>query len=196
MTDSPRSSRFPHVVATPAPQPSAVGWRPSFRSIYEAEFDYVWQTLRRLGVRPSDVEDVAHDVFVTVHRKLDDYDAFRPLRPWLFGIAFRVASDYRRTSRFKREVFDSEPERQDTAPIADMQFEAKEAHRLVMAALETINLDQRAVFILHELDGQTIPEVASALGEPLNTIYSRLRLARKAFVTAVTRMQQTPRVKS
>jgi len=173
-----------------------VGWRPSFRSIYEAEFDYVWQTLRRLGVRPSDVEDVAHDVFVTVHRKLDDYDAFRPLRPWLFGIAFRVASDYRRTSRFKREVFDSEPERQDTAPIADMQFEAKEAHRLVMAALETINLDQRAVFILHELDGQTIPEVASALGEPLNTIYSRLRLARKAFVTAVTRMQQTPRVKS
>jgi len=166
-------------------------WPPSFRSIYEAEFDYIWQTLRRLGVRPSDIEDVAHDVFVTVHRKLADYDTFRPLRPWLFGIAFRVASDYRRTARFKREVFDGETDREDVAPIADQQLETKEAHKLVMAALETINLDQRAVFILHELDGHTIPEVARALGEPLNTIYSRLRLARKAFITAVTRMQVT-----
>ena len=187
MTDLPPSSRIPGEAV--APKASAAGWGPSFRSIYEAEFDYVWQSLRRLGVRPSDVEDVAHDVFVTVHRKLSDYDPFRPIRPWLFGIAFRIASDYRRTSRFQREVFDSEPEREDPGPIADAQLATREAHRLVMAALDTINLDQRAVFILHELDGQTIPEVAEALGEPLNTIYSRLRLARKAFAAAATRLQ-------
>ncbi|WP_394822190.1 RNA polymerase sigma factor [Pendulispora albinea] len=172
--------------ASPA---SAMGWGPSFRSIYDAELNYVWQSLRRLGVRPSDLEDVAHDVFVTVHRKLSDYDPFRPLRPWLFGIAFRIASDYRRTSRFQREVFDGEPEREDPSPSVDAQLETMEAHRLVMAALDTINLDQRAVFILHELDGQTAPEVATALGVPLNTVYSRLRLARKAFASAVAHLQ-------
>ena len=165
----------------------------SFRAIYEAEFDYVWESLRRLGVRRSDLEDVAHDVFVTVYRKLGDYDSFRPIRPWLFGIAFRVASDYRRSSRVQREVFDSELETKDPAPIADEQLASTEAHRLVMAALETINLDQRAVFILHELDGQTIPEIASALRAPLNTIYSRLRLARKAFATAAARLSAPPR---
>lgn len=165
---------------------------PAFRAIYEAEFDYVWESLRRLGVRASDLEDVAHDVFVTVHRKLGDYDAFRPIRPWLFGIAFRVASDYRRSSRVQREIFDGELEVQDPGPAADERLESTEAHRLVMAALDTINLDQRAVFILHELDGQSIPEVAAALGAPLNTIYSRLRLARKAFASAVARLRLEP----
>ena len=68
----------------------------TFRQIYEAELGYVYTSLRRLGVKVRHLEDLTHDVFLVVHRKLDDYDSSRPLRPWLFGIAYRVALDHKR----------------------------------------------------------------------------------------------------
>src|SRR5689334_8515619 len=77
--------------------------RLTFRAIFEAEFAYIFNTLRRLGVREPDLEDVTHDVFITVNRLLSEFDPSRPLRPWLFGFAFRVASDYRRLARHIRE---------------------------------------------------------------------------------------------
>ena len=74
------------------------------RAVYDEHFDYVWHTLRRLGVRAADLEDLAHDVFVAFHRTRATYDPSRPIRPWLFGIAFRVSSDHRRRARHRYEV--------------------------------------------------------------------------------------------
>ncbi|HEY5949271.1 MAG TPA: sigma-70 family RNA polymerase sigma factor, partial [Kofleriaceae bacterium] len=68
----------------------------SFYAIYERELSYVWKTLGRLGVDPSDLADAVHDVFVIVHRRWADIDFERPIRPWLFGIARRVAAGLRR----------------------------------------------------------------------------------------------------
>jgi len=160
--------------------------RPALREIYEAEVAYVWETLRRLGVRAGDVEDVAHDIFVTVHRRLADYDPGRPLRPWLFGFCLRVASDYRRSARITREVpADAAGEPVHRGPQPDEELATADARHRVYLALETLPLDQRAVFVLHELDGFTMPEIAVTLEAPLNTLYSRLRLARKQFTVAV-----------
>src|SRR5688500_6147874 len=69
---------------------------------FQSEFDHLCRTLRRLGVRPEDLEDDAHEVFLVLNRKWSDYDASRPLRPYLFGIAFRVVAARRR--REHREV--------------------------------------------------------------------------------------------
>jgi len=157
-------------------------------AIYEAEIAYVWESLHRLGVRPGDVEDVAHDVFVTVHRRLGDFDRARPIRPWLFGICLRTASDYRRSARIRREVgSDGVAEPVDDAPRADDAIAAHDARRRVLDALAVLPLDQRAVFVLHELDGIAMPEIARVLDAPLNTLYSRLRLARSRFADAVRR---------
>src|SRR5450432_2059597 len=79
-----------------------------FRQIYESEHRYVWNTLLRLGVRAADVEDVAQETLLTVYKKLDDYDSTRPLKPWLFGFAFRVAADYRKSAQQKRSVNEDE----------------------------------------------------------------------------------------
>src|SRR6185437_13908682 len=70
-----------------------------FRTLFEAELDYVFATLRRLGVAPRDLEDVTHEVFLRVHARWDEYDPARPVRPWIFAFAFRLASDYRRLAR-------------------------------------------------------------------------------------------------
>jgi RNA polymerase sigma-70 factor (ECF subfamily) len=159
--------------------------QPSFRDIYEQEFDYVYRSVRRLGVPGCDLEDAVHDVFVVVHRRLEDYDRSRPLRPWLFGIAFRVASDRRRRAV---EIAGRDQEMlavADRRPSPEARLAAEEARRRVRAALEGLPFDQRAVLVMHDLEGHSAPEVAEALAVGLNTVYSRLRLAREKFVIAL-----------
>ena len=156
-----------------------------FKSIYEAELDYVWNSLRRLGVAPAHLEDLTHDVFAVAWKKLADYDPSRPIRPWLFGIAMRLASDFRQLAWQKREVSGDDVDAQDAAPTSDEWVARRQAQAMVKKALDTLPMERRAVFVMHELDGIAIPEVAQALDVPLNTAYSRLRLARRDFAEAV-----------
>lgn len=189
MTDLHLFSQSPAVQACAASgtPPAARTDHADFRSWFEAHFDYVWHTLRRLGVRPSDLEDLAHDVFLQVFRNLARYEPERPVRPWLFGFAYRVASDYRRRASHRLEVLVETHEPIDSCPGALELLSRREEHAFVHAALETLELKRRAVFILHELDGCSMPEVAASLDIPLNTAYSRLRLARKQFRAACQR---------
>ncbi len=161
----------------------------SFTALYQEHFGYVWRSLRRLGIPDADLPDLAHDVFVVVHRKLGDYDPARPAKPWLFGICFRVALDKKRkASSFRESLVEGAGDRVPARDRpADDVVEAREAHEEVMRALDGLDLDKRAVFVLHELEGLSMPEIARVVDAPLNTLYSRLRLAREAFVAAVRR---------
>jgi len=160
-----------------------------FRQIYDREFNYVWHSLRRFGVWDRDLEDAAHDAFVVIHRKLHTYDQDRPLKPWLVGIAFRIASDFRRRAQHRHEIVSDEIEAVDTAGDALQQIDARERRGLVRQALDTLDEDKRAVMVLHEIEGHTIVAVSEMLEVPLNTCYSRLRLARERFTSAVKRLQ-------
>lgn len=181
MTDP---SRSPQLGGVPSAEPSLVG-RASFESMFREELGYVLNSLRRLGVRESDVEDLAHDVFVVAYRKQGELDPARPRRPWLFGIALRVASDYRRLfrNRYERPAIDPEAER---AAAPEQQGADLERRRLVQRGLDTLDLDKRAVLVLHDVEGHAMPEIAAALAIPLNTAYSRLRAARERFRAAIT----------
>jgi RNA polymerase sigma-70 factor, ECF subfamily len=172
-------------VAAATPPPRA----PDFREVFEGHSQYVWNSLRRLGVHEADLEDLTHDVLITVYKRLADYDPARPLRPWLFGIAMRVAARYRQLARHRREVYDDSIEPVDEAPSVTDRMESREASELVIAALDTLGLDRKAVFVLHDIDGCAMPEIAATLDIPLNTAYSRLRLARVDFKRAVQRLR-------
>ena len=169
------------------------GRPPDFPSIYRSEFPYVWKTLRRLGAPAQDLEDLAHDLFVVVHRHLSDFDPDRPLRPWLFGIAVRVVADFRRSPRSAREFLGETAEPVDGAPSPHERMEGTEARAVLMKALDGLDLDRRAVFVMHELDEIPVPEVASTLGIPLNTAYSRLRSARVDVAAAIQRFRAQER---
>jgi RNA polymerase sigma-70 factor (ECF subfamily) len=160
---------------------------PTFRELFTAEFAYVWNSLRRLGIPDRDLEDLAHDVFIHVYKRQSDFDPGRPLRPWLFGFAFRIASEYRRRSRNRRELLEPAAETSDPASSALDQLVRAESLRWAHVALESLDLDRRAVFILHEIDGIPMPEIAIALGIPVNTAYSRLRSARAKFQRSLQR---------
>lgn len=160
-----------------------------FAALFAEHFGYVWQTLRRLGIPVRDLDDVTHDVFLKVYRQLGQFESPRALRPWLFGFAFRVAADYRRLSRNRCELLEPTDEPHDTAPSAMERMVFSERLERALGVLQGIELERRAVFILHELDECTMPEVAEALGINVNTAYSRLRLAREDFKRAARRLR-------
>jgi RNA polymerase sigma-70 factor (ECF subfamily) len=162
--------------------------RARFRAVFEESFDYVWLSLRRLGVHDRDLEDVAQEVFVQVYRRFDDYDPSRPVRPWLFAFALRCASDWRRLARH-REVGPEFGEPASPAPSADVTIARAEDVALVHRALEEVDVERRAVLILYELDEVPMKEIAVALGIPLFTAYSRLRVAREELTVAIRRLQ-------
>ena len=162
--------------------------RERFQALFSAELSWMWTTLRRLGVRPSDVEDVTHDVFLSVYKKVGVYDPSRPARPWLFAFAYRAASDYRRLARHREEPTGEVPEREASSAAVDEVMEQLEESALVHAALSRIDLDRRAVLVAHEIDGTPMKDVAESLGIPLNTAYSRLRIGREELTSAVKRL--------
>lgn len=163
--------------------------RDQFSALYAQEVSWVWQTLRRLGVPPHDLDDLTQEVFVTAWQRLDSYDDRRPLRPWLFGIAFRVASARRNRAHVSREVPDDALDVKDERPSPEDDAAAAKTRALVLKALETLRLERRAVFILHDLEGQSIPEVAAVLEVPVNTAYTRLRAARQEFAEAFRKLK-------
>jgi RNA polymerase sigma-70 factor, ECF subfamily len=168
---------------------AATGGGLDFPAAFAEHFGYVWQTLRRLGVPERDLDDVTHDVFLKVYHQIGQYESSRPLRPWLFGFAFRVAADYKRLSRNRRELLQLDQEPFDSAPSAIERLVFTERLELALIALQGLELERRAVFILHELDEVSIPDVAEALGINVNTAYSRLRLAREDFSKAARRLR-------
>jgi len=183
----------PDVSLVPEPLPGSLGrddqslTRQAAAALFEEHGDYVWNALRRLGVGRDDLEDLTHDTFMAVFRRWQGYDPARPMRPWLFGFALRIASDHRRRARHRLEVpADAEPA--DLAPGAVEILLERERMALAHRALQSLELGRRAVFILHELDGATLPQIAAALDLPLGTATSRLRLAREDFQSAVKRL--------
>lgn len=188
MTDPPAAGQYRVMSSAALSAPCA----PSFREVYARGYAHVWRTLRRLGVAEQDLEDQAHDVFLVVHRRLDDYDPGRPLTPWLSGIAFRVMCAARRRAHRRREYPGQGAwiqQQRSPEPTPEGEAVRREQRALVLAALGELDLDKRMVFIMHELDGIACPEIARTVGAPLNTVYSRLRAGRRRFAEAVDRLR-------
>ncbi|MEY3014506.1 MAG: hypothetical protein RIT45_3241 [Pseudomonadota bacterium] len=171
------------------PVPASADAREQLRALYDAHLRDVWYALRRLGVPSRDLEDACHEVFLVAHRRLDVFDHDRPARPWLCGIAWRVAAAWRRRAGARLVSVGIERDVLAEGPDASRQLEARDAADLVQRALEVLPEAQRDVFVLHELDGLSMPEIAELTSVPLNTLYSRLRLGRARFAAEAIRLR-------
>jgi RNA polymerase sigma-70 factor, ECF subfamily len=151
---------------------------PSLRTVFDEHARYVIRTLRHFGVQEADVEDVAQEVFVTVHRKLPEFEGRSKLRTWLYAICLRVASDHRRRAYVVRERPTSSPPVDGGGRSGQEPDTSLESRTFVQNLLATLDEDKRVVFVLYELEGLTMREVAETIGCPLQTAYSRLHAAR------------------
>jgi RNA polymerase sigma-70 factor (ECF subfamily) len=154
---------------------------PSFDEIYDQYFDFAWANLRRLGIPTSHLDDAVQELFIVVHRRLREFAGRSSLKTWLAGIAWRIASEYRRHESRKGG---GEPLPETlVAPGRDPLGAAvhAEALRQLDALLNELDDDKRVVFVLAELEQMSVPEIAQALAVNANTVYSRLRAARMTF---------------
>lgn len=156
-------------------------------TVFREHGPFVHRVLGRLGVHSADVDDAFQEVFVVVHRRLPDFDPDASVRPWVYGICVRVANRYRRRRGASREVASEEASEpiHPTTPIDSIT--AKQAREVLNVILDEIDHDKRVVYVLHELEELSIPEVAQSLGCPVPTAYSRLRAARAAVADAIRR---------
>jgi RNA polymerase sigma-70 factor (ECF subfamily) len=167
----------------------------SFEVIYDAQFAFVWRTVRRLGVADEAVDDVVQEVFVVVHRRLGAGFENASVRSWVFSIVRRVVRNARRSLRRKPAHLGGAARAADdvaflAAPSGSNPQDAAlhaEALRTVYAILDGMPDDRREVFVLAELEQMSIHEVAQAVGANVNTVYSRLRAARADFDRAAAR---------
>jgi RNA polymerase sigma-70 factor (ECF subfamily) len=165
-------------------------------SLFREHASFVANFLHRLGIAATDIDDLVQEVFLVAHRRggfIEDGRA-RPTT-WLAEISIRVASVSRRSRRRSREqpdqdtVIDAHSRDIDPARAA----EASQALDRVQAALDSLEPERRAIFILFELEGEPCQSIATAFGIPVGTVYSRLHKARKQFKDAHARMSERER---
>ncbi|MEM6789573.1 MAG: sigma-70 family RNA polymerase sigma factor [Myxococcota bacterium] len=166
---------------------------PSFEAIYDAHVDFVWRSVCRLGVRPANREDVVQEVFLVVHRRRSDFEGRSSLQTWLYGITLGVCRNHRRRQRRKHLDHGDEAAAQletvATASAAhpDRMAERAEAMQRVQAILDELDDDKREMFVMAELEQMRGTEIAAARGLNLNTVYARIKSAKKAFQRAFDR---------
>ena len=166
--------------------PSAPTTESACISAFDRELDYIFAALRRLGASPHEVEDLAQELFVILNRNWQSIDHSSPLRPYLFGIAFRIVSASRR--RRSREVLLENVDANDDTLSPECALQSKQAVKLLLAALETVPLSRRAVIIMHDLDEIPIADIARNLNITRFGAYARLAKGRNELAAAVRRL--------
>lgn len=164
---------------------TSVSTVPSFDELYETYFDVVWRNARALGVPSSVRDDLVQEVFIVVHRKLASFEGRSSIRTWILGILVYAARNHRRKVKHSASEEPLHDELVDERESPSDHAERVEAERAFFRVLDSMREEQRAVFVLAEVEQLSIPEIASSLSINLNTAYSRLRLARQQFNRAV-----------
>lgn len=161
---------------------------PSVGEVFQQELPYVARVLRYFGVPDADLADVCQEVFLVVHRKLAEFERRSTIRTWLFRISQRTAADYRKRAHVRREVPVAEPQ-QGRSEDGEESARRVDLRRQLVALLQLLDDDKRAVFVLFEVEGLDMKAVAEVLDCPLQTAYSRLHAARRVLKEALERSE-------
>jgi len=166
-----------------------------FDAVYEEMVGYVWNVVSHMGVHPSDAEDVVQEVFVTVYRRLGEFEGRALLKTWVFRIAVHLVQHYFRThvrkpgdrATMKGTEIHVLADQRENGPASHVErMERYDALDRVLAELDE---PKRLVFVLAELEEMTLSEIGEVVGANANTVATRLRAARQAFEKALARFQ-------
>jgi len=157
--------------------------------LFRAHFEFVRRVLRRCGVMEANLDDAVQEVFLVVHRRIDDFEGRSSETTWLYAIAVRVASTLRRSASREHARRERAGAQMHSASEADPERELSrsEAAALLDRLLDELDTTKRTVFVLAELEGVPVPEIAQIMDANVRTTHSRLRLARKRFNDALQR---------
>ena len=162
---------------------------PSFREVYDAYFAFAWRNAAHRGVPTSALDDVVQEVFIVIHRKLPEFEGRSSLRTWIAAIVRRVVADYVK-KRGNQPAGDETLEREPAASVPPLHgLEQRAALELLDNLLSKMNDEQREVFVLHEIERMSGTEIAELTSSNENTVWTRLRAARRIFQEGVARQR-------
>jgi RNA polymerase sigma-70 factor (ECF subfamily) len=162
----------------------------TLEEVYANHFRYVWRSVKALGVPAAAVDDAVHEIFLVVQRRLPDFDGERAhITTWLYEIALRVALRYRTQAKRDADRW-AEPTSELPCNRSAEGAEHQERLRLAQQALQLLDDSKRTIFVLAFVEQRTAPEIAEIVGAPLNTVYTRMRAARRDFEVAVAQLSQ------
>jgi RNA polymerase sigma-70 factor (ECF subfamily) len=171
---------------------------PTFEAVYDRYFSFVWCTARRMGIPEAQLDDVCQDVFVAIHRQLPSFKGNSAVKTWVFGFVFNVVQMHHRTLRRKSVAHRAKGELVDPDTLIDINGRAqddfvrrRQAVSALESALESLDEETRAMFILWEFEGMRAQEIAEAMNTPVSTVYARVRTAKRQFSRAIRRMAIT-----
>jgi RNA polymerase sigma-70 factor (ECF subfamily) len=169
--------------------------RPTVQEVYEAHFEFVWRSARRLGIKQPQLDDIVQEVFMVVQRRLAEFEGRSELRTWLFAITRHIARNHvRLNARRGQRPLEEPNELSDPAGCCpESQLVALESKRTLYTLLEQLDQDKREVFVLAQLEEMSGPEIARALELPLSNVYSRIVAAQRAFDRVLRRYRAQQR---
>jgi len=155
----------------------------AFAEIFAHFAPRVKSFLRKAGVSDAQAEEITQEVMLSVWRKAVLFDpAAAGAATWIFTIARNLRIDAIRRERRGGAIRVDEVEAEyeaDNAPLADARIAAAQADDRVRKALEVLPGDQLTVIRMSFFEEHAHSEIARALGIPLGTVKSRVRLAMK-----------------
>ncbi len=179
-------------VETPSPEGGASSDL-SFEGLYERWFEDVSRWVRALGAREAERDDLVQEIFLVVYRRLSDFDG-QNVAGWLYQIARRKVRDHRRLLWVKHLFGNSSLPLVDamltTKQSALDELETKQKRELLAQLLEKLNEDQRAAFVMFEIEGSSGEEIAALTGVPINTVWARIHKARKKLQEQAQRFEK------
>ncbi len=181
---SVQAGNHPSEVRDPQHGDDPDGRAPSFTAIYREHFAFVWRLARALGVERAALDDLVHEVFLVVRRRLCTLAVERGVRAWLAGITRNLVLHHRRAAwrHARRLAVVPEPE---PAMLPDDGVARSEAAAAIARFLDGLPPPQREVFVMMEIERMTAREVEAIVGVNHRTLHTRLRVARRAFAAFV-----------
>lgn len=174
--------------AGPSPTVATESSALSIRELFDAHFDFIWRSVRRLGLSVAEADDAAQSVFIVAARRLDAIARGKE-RAFLFGTAVRVVADVRKGAARRYELGLEDREIALVAPGADVLIDESRARQCLEAAIVAMPMDLRTVFVLFELEELTMAQIAEVLSLPPGTVASRLRRARDVFEDVMKKLK-------
>jgi RNA polymerase sigma-70 factor (ECF subfamily) len=161
-------------VFLPASKPK----KADFHALFSEHAGFVWRALKRHGVPAQDLEDGCQEVFLVVHRRHCEFAGRSTFRTWLYGIAVRVATSLRRKAHVREQLAD-DPSELAFEPAQERALEHKQRLSWLDHVLRELDDEKREAFVLYELEGMNVAELAQATDVPQATALSRLHQARE-----------------
>ena len=163
--------------------------RPEFDKVYDAWFDRVASWVAAMGAPAGDRDDLVQDVFLVVLRRLPSFDG-ENIAAWLYQITRRRVRDFRRLAWFKRLLFRDRRFLEAFGGTSTDAGDLRDQRRRLDYLLDVLGEEQRAAFVLFEIEGLSGEEIASMQGVPVNTVWARIHTARKKLSERLTKLDR------